>query len=95
MPMPPAAVNDLAVISLDADAVSLGWNAAAGADSYDVYRSLVSGGGVEQALRFVFGHAGVSSVTVGTINPDHLRSNVATVERILQGAAPAEAGVRR
>lgn len=53
------------------------------------------GGGVEQALRYVFGHAGVSSVTVGTINPDHLRANVATVERILQGAGPAEAGAQR
>jgi len=44
------------------------------------------GGGVEQALHYVFGHAGVSSVIVGTINPGHLRQNVATVEQVLAGA---------
>jgi aryl-alcohol dehydrogenase-like predicted oxidoreductase len=40
------------------------------------------GSGVEQALRFVFEHP-VHSVIVGTINPEHLRQNVATIERVL------------
>ncbi len=47
--------------------------------------SSAGGGGVEEALRFVFSQAGVSSVIVGTINPDHLRQNVALVERITVG----------
>lgn len=41
------------------------------------------GGGVEAALRFVFDQPAVHSVVVGTINPDHLRQNVATTEAIL------------
>lgn len=49
------------------------------------------GDGVEGALRFVFGHAGVSSAIVGTINPAHLRDNVTTVDRILQEEAVAGA----
>jgi aryl-alcohol dehydrogenase-like predicted oxidoreductase len=36
--------------------------------------------GVEAALRFVFAQQGVSSVVVGTIDPDHLRQNAAAVE---------------
>ncbi|MFO7593039.1 MAG: aldo/keto reductase [Pseudomonadota bacterium] len=40
------------------------------------------GAGVEKALRFVFEQP-VHSVVVGTINPEHLKSNVALVERIL------------
>jgi aryl-alcohol dehydrogenase-like predicted oxidoreductase len=40
------------------------------------------GSGVEQALRFVFEQP-VHSVVVGTINPQHLRQNVATIERVL------------
>lgn len=34
------------------------------------------GGGVEQAFSYIFAHPGVSSVIVGTINPEHLRQNV-------------------
>ena len=42
------------------------------------------GSGVEQALRFVFTQP-VHSVVVGTINPEHLKQNVAIIERILKG----------
>lgn len=45
--------------------------------------SSVGGCGVEEAMRFVFDHAGVGSMIVGTINPGHLRDNVAVVDRIL------------
>ncbi|HUF38135.1 MAG TPA: alpha-amylase family glycosyl hydrolase [Anaerolineales bacterium] len=41
----PDAVNDLQVTDLGSDFVDLAWSAAPGADSYDVYRSPVSGGG--------------------------------------------------
>jgi aryl-alcohol dehydrogenase-like predicted oxidoreductase len=44
------------------------------------------GSGVEQALRFVFAQP-VHSVVVGTINPQHLKHNVAVVERVLAGEA--------
>jgi len=40
------------------------------------------GSGVEQALRFVFEQP-VHSVVVGTINPEHLKQNVAIIERVL------------
>lgn len=40
------------------------------------------GSGVEQALRFVFEQP-VHSVIVGTINPGHLRQNVAIAENVL------------
>ncbi len=43
------------------------------------------GGGVEAAFRYVFNHPGVSSMIVGTINPAHLRDNVAVVDRIDKG----------
>ncbi|MCL4264667.1 MAG: PKD domain-containing protein [Anaerolineae bacterium] len=42
---PPSAVVDLAVTAVRNQEVDLGWSAAAGATSYDVYRSPVSGGG--------------------------------------------------
>ena len=42
---PPAAVSDLMVTAVSSSNVDLNWSAAAGATSYDVYRSLVSGGG--------------------------------------------------
>lgn len=42
---------------------------------------------VEDALRHVFGHAGVSSMIVGTINPKHLRQNVELVNRVLAEGA--------
>ena len=38
---------------------------------------------VEGSLRFVFGHAGVSSVVLGTINTEHLRHNVECARRAL------------
>lgn len=41
------------------------------------------GGGVEQALQFVLRQTGVSSVIVGTIDPDHLRDNVRAAEAAL------------
>jgi aryl-alcohol dehydrogenase-like predicted oxidoreductase len=43
--------------------------------------------GVERAFRHVFGQPGVSSMIVGTINPAHLRANVAVLERVLQPPA--------
>lgn len=42
---PPAAVSDLGVTAVSSSNVDLGWSAATGATSYDVYRSLVHGGG--------------------------------------------------
>ena len=42
---PPDAVSDLMVTAVSDNSADLAWSAAAGADSYDVYRSLVSGGG--------------------------------------------------
>ncbi|MCG6886011.1 MAG: aldo/keto reductase [Proteobacteria bacterium] len=41
------------------------------------------GGGIEAAIKYVFTTPGVSSMITGTINPQHLRDNVATTERIL------------
>lgn len=41
------------------------------------------GGGIEAAFDYVFKHAGISSMITGTINPDHLRANVAIVEKVL------------
>lgn len=40
------------------------------------------GGGVEQAFEYIFNHNGVSSVIVGTINPKHLKDNVAIINRV-------------
>ncbi len=45
--------------------------------------------GVEEALRFIFSQPGVSSMIVGTVNPDHLTSNVRALERILIGLDPS------
>lgn len=45
LPMPPAAVNDLAVTAERSEELDLAWSAAAGADSYDIYRSVIGGGG--------------------------------------------------
>ncbi len=47
--------------------------------------SAAGGGGVEEALRFVFAQPAVHSVVVGTINPKHLRENVTITERVLRG----------
>ncbi len=41
------------------------------------------GGGIEAAMEYVFRHAGISAMITGTINPQHLRENVAIVERLL------------
>ena len=38
---------------------------------------------VREALQFVFAQPSVDSVIVGTINPSHLRDNVAATERVL------------
>lgn len=38
---------------------------------------------VEESLKFVFAHAGVSSVVVGTIDPDHLAHDVVAAERAI------------
>ena len=46
--------------------------------------SSAGGGGVERAFEYVFSHAGVSSMIVGTINPEHLRDNVRMVDDILK-----------
>jgi hypothetical protein len=45
MAAPPDTVTDLHVTGVGSDFVDLAWSTAAGADSYDVYRSPVSGGG--------------------------------------------------
>lgn len=37
---------------------------------------------VEEAFRYIFSQAGVSSMIVGTINPDHLRANVELCNRV-------------
>jgi len=42
------------------------------------------GHGVEKAFEHVFSHAGVSSMIVGTINPQHLRQNVEITNRVLR-----------
>jgi aryl-alcohol dehydrogenase-like predicted oxidoreductase len=45
--------------------------------------SSAGGSGVEAALRFVYSHAGISSMIVGTINPTHLRQNVEVVQKVI------------
>ncbi len=40
------------------------------------------GSGVEEAFKYVFSHEGVSSMIVGTINPNHLRQNVEVVNQV-------------
>lgn len=52
----------------------------------------VGGAGVEASLRYVFSQPGVSAVTVGTINPEHLRDNVAVTERVLRELAAGARG---
>ena len=42
---------------------------------------------VERAFAHVFAQPGVSSMIVGTINPEHLRVNVATLRRVLSTLA--------
>ncbi len=38
---------------------------------------------IQASMDFIFSHQGVSSVIVGTINPQHLQENVAAVEKSL------------
>ncbi|MBN1261758.1 MAG: hypothetical protein JXB35_13865, partial [Anaerolineae bacterium] len=61
---PPDAVVDLAVTVEGSGELDLGWSAATGATSYDVYRSLVSGGGFE----FVANVAGTTYTDTGLEN---------------------------
>jgi aryl-alcohol dehydrogenase-like predicted oxidoreductase len=51
-----------------------------------IKKGLQSGhaGSVEDAFRHVFAEPGVSSMIVGTINADHLRSNVALCTRVIE-----------
>lgn len=44
----------------------------------------IKDGGMEDAMQFIFAQQGVSSVMVGTITSDHLRANVAAVEKALK-----------
>jgi len=41
------------------------------------------GSGIEAAFEHVFSQQGVSSMIVGTINPEHLRDNVAITNQVL------------
>ncbi|MEE8057916.1 MAG: aldo/keto reductase [Pseudomonadales bacterium] len=38
---------------------------------------------IQKSMDFIFSHAGVSSAIVGTINPNHLRSNVTAVNKAM------------
>ncbi len=42
------------------------------------------GAGVERSFEYIFSHAGVSSMIVGTINPVHLRDNVTVTNRVIE-----------
>ena len=42
---------------------------------------------IERSFAHVFAQPGVSSMIVGTINPAHLRDNVATLQRALESLA--------
>jgi len=46
---------------------------------------LNAGDPVEEAMAFIFSHPGVTSVVTGTLNPQHLRHNVAAVCKALGG----------
>lgn len=50
-----------------------------------IKKSLASGHlqNISEAMRFIFNEPGVTSVIVGTINPQHLRENVACVVEII------------
>lgn len=43
---------------------------------------------VTASLRLLFAEPGISSVIIGTLNPDHLRANVAIARRLLATAHP-------
>lgn len=59
--------------------------ALAGGSLNEIGAASGAGDPVEQSLRFVFAHAGVTSVVLGTLNPEHLRHNAACAERALRG----------
>ena len=40
------------------------------------------GGGIERAFEYIFSHPGISSVIIGTINPQHLKYNVGICESL-------------
>jgi aryl-alcohol dehydrogenase-like predicted oxidoreductase len=51
--------------------------------------SITPGGDpVEDSLRFIFARPGVSSVVVGTVNPDHLQHNVRAAAHALASSNP-------
>ncbi len=45
--------------------------------------SRAGGGGIEDALKYVFSHHAVNCLIAGTINPEHLTQNAQIVEQIL------------
>lgn len=49
--------------------------------------------GVQKALQTIFAQPGVTSVIVGTINPQHLRQNVALLHAVLSNPVSAHADV--
>jgi len=51
-----------------------------------ILKKLLSSGhntNIEDAMRFSFGHKGVSSAIIGTINPDHLKQNAEAISKAL------------
>ncbi|HSH01002.1 MAG TPA: alpha-amylase family glycosyl hydrolase [Anaerolineae bacterium] len=64
LPVAPTAVTDLAVTAERSQELDLAWSAATGATSYDLYRSLVSGGGYQ----WVANVAGTSYTDTGLTN---------------------------
>ncbi len=40
--------------------------------------------GVRRSMAFIFAHPGVSSIIVGTINPEHLQDNAAIVNQVIE-----------
>ena len=41
--------------------------------------------GIEHAMQYIFSQPGVSTISIGTINPDHLRQNIAIAQAVLSG----------
>jgi glycosidase/fibronectin type 3 domain-containing protein len=64
LPQAPAAPTGLAVTAERSEELDLSWNASAGADSYDLYRSLVSGGGYQ----FITNTIGTTHTDAGLVN---------------------------
>lgn len=51
-----------------------------------ILKKLLSSGhntDIESAMKFAFAHPGAAAAIIGTINPAHLRENVATFDRVL------------